>query len=93
MAGLGLAMGIRSAVFPAWAAQRYDPALSGVISALVSAAGVAGGLLYGKVPPAFGRLLVPVSRHGAARRGRLGRHALSTSLAAAVAGALVIAWR
>jgi hypothetical protein len=54
MAGLGLAMGVGSAVFPAWAAQRYDPALSGVISALVSAAGVGGGLLYGKVPPAFG---------------------------------------
>ena len=48
MAGLGFIMGGVAAALPAWAALRYSAELSGVLLAVISGAGVAGGLIYGK---------------------------------------------
>lgn len=90
MLGLGIAMGIAGVVFPAWAAQRYNPALSGVIWALISLAGVVGGLVYGKIPSAKNPPWYHYAAMGAIIAIGCGYMALSGAFVAAIVGALVI---
>ena len=51
MIGLGTAMGVSSVAMPTWAGQHYHPALSGILFSAISAAGVVGGLIFGKLKP------------------------------------------